>query len=61
MYNKRGGPFLEGIVSLDQVDIGSYDILKENNLDEEEDLNWSQSQVELIEKIGLQYYLVQQI
>ncbi|MDY3973662.1 bacterioferritin [uncultured Veillonella sp.] len=58
---QKGMAFLESIVSLDQVDIGSYDILKEYYLDEEEDLNWSQAQVELIEKIGIQNYLVQQI
>lgn len=42
-------------------DIATYDILKEYYLDEEEDLYWSQQQVELIERIGLQNYLAKQL
>jgi bacterioferritin len=39
----------------------TYDILKAYLLDEEEDLYWSEGQVELIEKIGVQNWLVQQL
>ena len=39
----------------------TYDILKAYLLDEEEDLYWSQDALELIEKIGTQNWLVQQL
>jgi len=39
----------------------TYDILKAYLLDEEEDLYWSQGALELIEKIGTQNWLVQQL
>lgn len=42
-------------------DATTYDILKAYLLDEEEDLYWSENQVELIEKIGVQNWLVQQL
>lgn len=39
----------------------TYDILKAYLVDEEEDLYWSQEQVEMIEMIGRQNWLVQQL
>ncbi len=39
----------------------TYDILKEYLKDEEEDLYWSQGALELIEKIGVQNWLVKQL
>lgn len=39
----------------------TYDLLKDYLKDEEEDLYWDQRQLELIEKIGVQNWLVTQI
>ena len=39
----------------------TYDLLKAYLADEEEDLYWSQGAVELIEKIGIQNWLVTQL
>ncbi len=39
----------------------SIQVLQANALDEEEDMYWSQQQLELIEKIGLQNWLVKQL
>ena len=38
-------------------DITTYDLMKEYLKDEEEDMYWSEGQLELIEKIGIQNYL----
>ncbi len=42
-------------------DYATYDLLKEYYLDEEEDLYWGEQQLELIEAIGKQNWLVQQL
>ncbi len=42
-------------------DFKTYDILKAYALDEEEDMYWSQSQLELIDKIGLNNWLTLQV
>lgn len=42
-------------------DITTYDLMKEYLKDEEEDMYWSESQLELIEKIGIQNYLNNQL
>ncbi len=42
-------------------DFKTYDILRAYALDEEEDMYWSQGQLELIEKIGLQNWLALQV
>ena len=42
-------------------DYTTYDILKEYYQDEEEDMYWGEEQLELIEKIGVQNWLVQQL
>ena len=39
----------------------TYDIMKAYLLDEEEDLFWSEGQLELIEKIGVQNWLMLQM
>lgn len=42
-------------------DFKTYDILRDYALDEEEDMYWSEQQLELIGKIGLQNWLVKQL
>ena len=42
-------------------DFKTYDILRGYALDEEEDMFWSEAQLELIGKIGLQNWLVKQL
>ena len=42
-------------------DFKTYDLLRDYALDEEEDMYWLQEQLELIEKIGLQNWLVSQL
>ena len=42
-------------------DTDIFDILKEYYQDEEEDMYWAEQQLELIEKIGLQNWLNQQL
>lgn len=44
-----------------QFDITSYELLKEYYIDEEEDLFWMEQQLELIERIGYENYLIQQL
>ena len=54
-------PILMGIVLSLQDDFKTYDILRAYALDEEEDMLWSETQLDLIEKIGLQNWLVKQL
>ena len=42
-------------------DVTTFDIMKEYLKDEEEDMYWSENQLELIEKIGYQNWLVKQM
>lgn len=42
-------------------DITTYDIMKEYLKDEEEDMYWSEQQLDLIEKIGYQNWLIKQM
>ncbi|MBR2255222.1 MAG: hypothetical protein IJ856_05360 [Candidatus Methanomethylophilaceae archaeon] len=42
-------------------DYATYDILREYYKDEEEDMFWGEAQLELISKIGVQTWLVQQL
>ena len=42
-------------------DITTFDIMKEYLKDEEEDMYWSESQLDLIEKIGYQNWLIKQM
>ena len=58
---------IDGLAGLDQLlacakdDVTTYDILKDYYKDEEADLYWGEQQLELIEKIGTQYWYAQQI
>ena len=51
---------MELVLSL-QADFKTYDILRAYALDEEEDMLWSETQLNLIGKIGLQNWLVKQL
>lgn len=57
----REVPILMQLTSSLSDDFKTYDILRDYALDEEEDMYWSQSQLELIGKIGLQNWLVKQL
>ncbi|MBQ7194386.1 MAG: hypothetical protein IJS07_01970 [Bacteroidales bacterium] len=57
----REVPILQQVVLSLADDLKTYDILKAYALDEEEDMLWSETQLDLIEKIGLQNWLVQQL
>ncbi len=54
-------PVLQNLTISLQEDFKTYDILRGYALDEEEDMYWSETQLELIEKIGLQNWLVKQL
>ena len=54
-------PILQQLVLSLADDLKTYDILKAYALDEEEDMFWSETQLDLIEKIGLQNWLVKQL
>ncbi len=54
-------PILMDVTSSLQDDFKTYDILKAYALDEEEDMLWSETQLNLIEQIGLQNWLVKQM
>ena len=54
-------PILQQVVISRTEDLKTYDILKAYALDEEEDMLWSETQLDLIEKIGLQNWLVKQL
>ena len=51
---------MELVLSL-QADFNTYEILRAYALDEEEDMLWSETQLDLIGKIGLQNWLVKQL
>ena len=57
----REVPILQQVVLSLQDDFKTYDILKAYALDEEEDMLWSETQLDLIEQIGLQNWLVKQL
>lgn len=59
--SKDGLAWLKDLTDAAFGDYTTYDILKAYYQDEEEDLYWAESQLELIEKIGEQNWLVQQI
>ncbi|MBQ4299342.1 MAG: hypothetical protein II763_03395 [Bacteroidales bacterium] len=54
-------PILQQLILSLQDDFKTYDILRAYALDEEEDMFWSETQLDLIEKIGLQNWLVKQM
>ena len=59
--SKDGLAWLKEITEEARDDYATYDILKEYYLDEEEDMYWGETQLELIEKIGKQNWLLQQL
>lgn len=59
--SKDGLEWLANLIKEVENDITTYDLLKEYYKDEEEDMYWAEQQLELIEKIGLQNWLVKQI
>lgn len=58
---EQGVPMLYDFMKQLSDDPTTYDILKEYLRDEEEDLYWSQGAVEMIEMIGRQNWLLQQL
>lgn len=54
-------PVLMDVVSSVADDFKTYDILRDYALDEEEDMYWSETQLELIDKVGLQNWLKEQM
>lgn len=57
----REVPNLIALTATFADDFKTYDILKAYALDEEEDMFWMEQQLDLIEKIGLQNWLVKQL
>jgi len=45
------------LMESDIFDITTYDLMKEYLKDEEEDMYWSEGQIELVEKIGKEYFI----
>ena len=54
-------PILQQVTLSLADDFKTYDLLKEYALDEEEDMYWSQEQLDLIQKIGLANWLTKQL
>jgi bacterioferritin len=52
---------LKGMLEDAKDDVTTYDILKEYYKDEEEDMYWGEQQLELIECIGVQNWILQQL
>ena len=59
--SKDGLAALAQLVELAREDYATFDILKTYYEDEEEDMLWGEQQLELIDKIGVQNWLVQQL
>lgn len=59
--SKDGLAWLKTIVELAREDYTTFDMLKEYYQDEEEDMYWGEQQLELIETIGKQNWILQQI
>ncbi|MBQ8954783.1 MAG: bacterioferritin (cytochrome b1) [Clostridia bacterium] len=53
--------WLKGLVEESREDYTTFDILKKYYQDEEEDMYWGQAQLDLIECIGLQNWLIKQL
>ena len=58
--SKDGLAWLKDLTEAARDDFRTYDILKAYYEDEEEDLFWDENQLELIERIGLQNWLLSQ-
>ncbi|HOC35149.1 MAG TPA: ferritin-like domain-containing protein [Ruminococcus flavefaciens] len=59
--SKDGLAWLKTLVEEARDDYTTFDILKEYYQDEEEDMYWGQAQLEMIECIGVQNWLLQQM
>ena len=59
--SKDGLAWLATLVEEARTDYTTFDILKKYYQDEEEDLYWAEAQLELIECIGKQNWLLQQL
>lgn len=59
--SKAGLAWLAEITEAAREDYTTYDILKAYYQDEEEDMYWAQSQLEMIECIGVQNWLLRQL
>ena len=59
--SKDGLAWLKTVVEEAKDDYSTFDLLKEYYKDEEEDMYWAQAQLELIERIGEQNWLVQYV
>lgn len=56
-----GLPIIEDVLNAGYLDITYYDLIKEYYKDEEEDLNWTKSQIDLIQVVGKQVYLAKML
>ncbi len=59
--SRREVPVLMQVTRSLEDDFKTYDILRSYALDEEEDMYWSETQLELIDKIGLANWLTKQL
>ena len=59
--SRREVPVLQQLTTTLIDDFATYDLMRGYALDEEEDWNWSEQQLELIEEVGLQNWLVKQL
>ena len=59
--SKDGLAWLKTIVELAREDYTTFDMLKEYYQDEEEDMYWGEQQLELIEVIGKQNWILKQM
>lgn len=59
--SEREVPILQQLTTTFVDDFKTYDLLRAYALDEEEDMYWSQEQLDLIQKIGLANWLTKQL
>ena len=59
--SKDGLAWLKNIVDESKDDFTTYDMLKDYYKDEETDMYWTEQQLELIDRIGLQNWFATQI
>ena len=59
--SKESLPWLKELVEESKSDYATFDILKAYYIDEEEDMNWTEAQLELIKIIGEQNWILQQL
>lgn len=59
--SENGLAQLEGVMDAGFLDVTSYELMKDYILDEEEDMYWTQSQLDMIAAIGKQNYLFHQL